>query len=69
MSYLVSSSEDPPIWNLAARYYRQYYTDPSEHCALCVFPSAGHPTETEKRRGDISMTTTLTGNPAQKTHS
>jgi len=69
MSYLVSSSEDAPIENSAASYYRQYYTDLSKHCAVCVFPSGGQPAETSLRCDVISLMTTLTGNPQQNTHS
>jgi len=69
MSYLVSGSEDPPIWNSTAHYYRQYYTDPSEHCAVYVFPSGGHPTEKEKRCGVTILMTILTGNTPQNMHS
>jgi hypothetical protein len=50
----------------AAHYYRQYYTDPTEHCAVAVWPRGGHPTETDQRCGVISSVMTLTGNPPEK---
>jgi len=50
----------------AAHYYRQYYTAPSEHCAVAMWPGGGHPTETDQTCGDISLMTTLTGNPSEK---
>ena len=33
----------------AAHYYRQYYTGPSEHCAVAMWPSGGHKAETDQR--------------------
>jgi hypothetical protein len=50
----------------AAHYYRQYYTGPSEQCAVAAWSRGGHPTETDQRRGVISLVTTLTGNPPEK---
>ena len=53
----------------AAHYYRQYYIGPSEQCAVAVRPRGGHPTKTDRRCCVISLVTTLTGNPAENTHS
>jgi hypothetical protein len=44
----------------------QNYTDYSVHCAVCVWPSDGHATETDKVCGAASLVTTLTGNPLDK---
>jgi len=53
----------------AAHYYTQYYTGPSEQCAVAMRPRGGHPTKTDRRYCVISLVTTLTGNPAENTHS
>jgi hypothetical protein len=52
----------------AALYYTQYYTGPSEHCAVVVWPRGGHPTGSDEQFCVISLVTTLTGNPAENTH-
>jgi hypothetical protein len=49
----------------AAHYYTQYYTGPSEQWAVVVWLNGGHPTETEQRRGVLSLVATLTGNPPE----
>jgi len=36
----------------AAHYYRQYYTGPSEHFAVALWPSGGHKAETDQRCDD-----------------
>jgi hypothetical protein len=53
----------------AAHYYTQYYTGPRQHCTVAVWPSGGHPTETDQWCCVISLVTTLTGIPAENTHS
>jgi hypothetical protein len=53
----------------AAHYYTQYYTGPSEQCAVVVRPSGRHPTEREEWCDIISLVTTLTGIPEENTHS
>ena len=53
----------------AAHYYRQCCIDPSEHCAFSLWPSGGHPAETDGLCGVIILMTTLTGNPPENTHS
>ena len=50
----------------AAHYYRQYYTGPSEHCAVAVRPGGIQPAETDQRCDVISFVTEWTGNPAGK---
>ena len=75
-----SNAFSPRYWNChtkyylnlnsgAARYYRQYYTGPSEHCAVSVLPSGGHKAETYQRCGVINLLTTLAGNPPENTRS
>jgi len=49
-------------------YYRQYYTGPSEHCAVAMWPRGGRDAETDQGCGVISVVTTFTGNPPQNTH-
>ena len=53
----------------AAHYYTKYYPGPSEELAVALRPRGGHPTKTDRRCCVISLVTTLTGNPAENTHS
>jgi hypothetical protein len=69
ISNLMSSSKDIPIWNSAAHYYRQYHTGPSQNCPVTVWPRGGHPSETDRRCGVITLVKTLTRNSPQNTHS
>ena len=76
--YQQSDAFRPWLWNsytnsffqnlksATALYYRQYYTGPSEQCAVVVWPRGGHPTQTDRRRGVISLLKTLPGNPPEK---
>ena len=61
ISYLIYGSVYPAARNSAVRYHIQYYTEFSEHCAVSVWPSDGHPTDTDQGCGVISLVT-LTGN-------
>jgi hypothetical protein len=53
----------------ASHYYTQYFTGPSEQCAVVVWPRGRHPTEREQRCCVIRLVTTMTGIPAENTHS
>jgi len=50
------------LYSEAAHYYKQYYTGPTEHCAVVLWSRGGHPTETDQGCGVISLLTTFTGN-------
>jgi hypothetical protein len=53
----------------AAHYFTQYFTGPSEQCAVVLRPRGRHPTESDRRFCVISLMTTLTGIPAENNHS
>ena len=67
-SYLNLNIEYLMVRNSSARWYRPHFTDTSEHCAFCVWPSDGHQAEIEERCDLISLVTTLSGNPTQNSH-
>ena len=66
---MVLDSEHIPILSESALYYRHYYTGPSEHCAVPLCQSGGHPTETDQVCFVINLVTILTGNPPDNTDS
>ena len=63
ISYLIYGSEDSVARNSAVRYHIQNCTEFKEHGADSVWPSDGHPNDTDQGCGVISLVTILTGNP------